>query len=167
MTAGDFEPERIFDVLDRHGVRYVLIGGMAATLHGAAHITEDVDITPERTHENLERLSAALRALDARVRTHAVEGGLAFSHDATSLASATVWNLVTSFGDLDISYVPSGTGGYDDLVRDAIEIQVLGVTTTLASLADVVRSKEAAGRTKDLLALPTLRRLLDERYPQH
>ncbi len=166
MSADDFEPERILEVLDRHDVRYVLIGGMAATLHGAAQITEDVDITPERSPDNLGRLLSALAELDARVRTGAVQGGLAFSHDAASLAGADVWNLVTSFGNLDINYVPSGTGGYDDLVRDAIEIQVLGVTTMLASLADVVRSKEAAGRAKDLLALPTLRRLLDERYPQ-
>lgn len=161
----EFRPERILEVLDRHGLRYVLIGGMAAFLHGAAHITEDVDITPEHNPENLRRLSAALRDLGARVRTPGVEGGLAFDHDATSLGAAGVWNLVTSFGDLDISFVPTGTQGYVDLVRDAVTISVLGVTTTLASLADIVRSKEAAGRPKDLLALPTLRRLLDEREP--
>jgi predicted nucleotidyltransferase len=71
-----------------------------------------------------------------------------------------VWNLTTRYGDLDISFVPTGTGGYDDLVRDAIEVELRGTRVQLASLADIVRSKDAAGRDKDHRALPVLRELL-------
>ena len=64
----EFDPRAIFDALDRHGVRYVLIGGMAAILHGASHVTTDVDVVPQDARENLERLSEVLKELHARIR---------------------------------------------------------------------------------------------------
>ena len=157
-----FDPTEIVRVLDAHGVRYVLIGGFAATVHGAAYVTTDLDITPDPAPANLERLSDALTDLDARVRSPDEPAGLPFAHHARSPAGAGVWDLVTRAGDLDVSFVPSGTQGYADLRRDAVTITVHGTDVTVASLADVVRSKEAAGRDKDRAALPVLRRLLDE-----
>jgi hypothetical protein len=162
MTEARFEPAEMLRVLGRHKVRYVVIGGFAAIYHGAAHVTFDLDVTPERSEENLTLLSAALAELGAEIRTEAVDGSLPFSHDAQSLARVNVWNLRTPHGDLDVTFVPAGTGGYEDLHADAKQADLLGITVEVASLADVVRSKEAAGRPKDLAALPTLRRLLDE-----
>ncbi len=158
-----FDPTEIVRVLEAHEVRYVLIGGMAATVHGADYVTGDVDITPATDADNLTRLSSALDVLNARIRISDEPEGLPFAHDASSLASVAVWNLVTRAGDLDISFVPSGTQGYGDLRRDAVTLLIHGVAVPVASLADVVRSKEAAGRDKDRLALPMLRRLLAER----
>ena len=155
----DFSPADIVAVLERHEVRCVLIGGFAAYLQGSPLPTDDVDITPQTTPANLGRLSAALTELDARIRASGVEP-LPFSHDAESLAAAGVWNLTTRYGDLDISMVPSGTRGYDDLRRDAVEVVLRGTPVLLASLADIVRSKGAAGRDKDRRALPVLRELL-------
>lgn len=155
----DFRPEEILRVLDEHDVHYVLVGGLAAVLHGAARPTYDVDITPECSAPNLTRLSAALRDLDAMIRVDGVEGGLAFRHDATSLAAVTTLNLVTRAGDLDITSAPSGLPDYTDWVRDAVRLVVLGVPVTVASLDAVIRSKEAAGRPKDRAALPMLREL--------
>jgi hypothetical protein len=160
-VTNELDPRSIFEVLEHHGVRYVLIGGLAATFHGSPLVTNDVDVTPERTRDNLDRLSAALKELHARIRTDAVPEGLAFDHNGASLASADIWNLVTSAGDLDVTFVPAGTGGYPDLRGGAIELDVLGLTIPVAALADVVRSKEAAGREKDARTLPTLRRLLE------
>lgn len=162
---GDFRPEDVLAALERHGVRYVLIGGLAAALYGSDLVTADVDITPAVGAENLAALSAALRDLEAQVRIDGEPVGLPFDHDGESLLRGMVWNLTTRAGDLDVTFVPAGTSGYDDLRRDAIEIEVLGVRTTIAALADVIRSKEAAGRPKDRLALPVLRRLLDEEDP--
>ena len=88
--------------------------------------------------------------------------GLAFRHDAESLGRVDVWHLVTDHGRLDITFRPTGTEGFADLARDAVHLTILRVGVDVASLADVVRSKEAAGREKDRLVLPTLRRLLDE-----
>jgi hypothetical protein len=73
-----------------------------------------------------------------------------------------VWNLTTDYGRLDLTFEPSGTQGYDDVARDAIHLVILGADVNVASLADVIRSKEAAGRDKDRLVLPTLRRIAEE-----
>jgi hypothetical protein len=156
----DFRPQEILRVLDEHGVRYVLIGGLAAVLHGAPHVTTDVDVVPEDGRANLERLSAALRDLDARIRATGEPEGIPFDHSAESLSRVRVWNLQTSKGDLDITFEPSGTRGYDDLRRDVVRMEVRGIDVPVASLADVVRSKEAAGRARDRAALPALRELL-------
>jgi len=139
----------------------VLIGGLAATFQGSPLVTTDVDVTPERARDNLERLSAALKELGARIRTDAAAEGIAFDHSGESLGAAAIWGLTTDAGDLDITFVPSGTGGYPDLSRGVREIDVMGVRVPVASLADIVRSKQAAGREKDARSLPTLRRLLE------
>jgi hypothetical protein len=160
-VAREFHPDRILQVLRQHEVTFVLIGGLAATAHGSPLVTNDVDITPERSRENLERLSDALKELGARIRTSIEPEGLPFDHDADSLDRMEVLNLVTDAGDLDVSLIPTGTKGFGDLERQAVVMKPFGVLTEVASLADVVRSKEAAGRLKDLAALPTLRRLLE------
>lgn len=149
-------------MLAEHDVDYVMIGGLAAALHGSDMVTTDLDITPAAGEDNLERLSAALRSLHPRIRSDELPEGLAFSHDGPSLANVGVWNLVTDFGDLDISFVPPGTQGFMDLRRSAVVIDVLGTTTHVASLPDIIRSKAAAGRPKDHIAVPVLRRLLAE-----
>lgn len=154
-----FDGPAIVEVLHRHGVRFVLIGGFAAVVHGSPIPTNDVDITPATERENFVRLSAALTELYARVRAEGVEP-LAFSHSAESLAAAPIWNLTTTYGDLDITFQPSGTRGYEDLRRDAVEVELRGTRVLIASLADIVRSKGAANRDKDRRALPVLRELL-------
>lgn len=162
MPEPEFRPELLLEVLARHGVRHVLIGGFAGVIHGSPYVTTDVDVVPDPRAANLERLSAALRELHARVWTSTEPDGVAFDHDAMSLASVRIWNLVTDFGRLDITFEPSGTAGYRDLSRDAVHLVILGVELDVASLADVIRSKEAANRDKDRLVLPVLRRLLAE-----
>jgi hypothetical protein len=154
---------RLLAVLARHQVSYVLIGGLAAVYHGSPFPTEDADITPATGADNVQRLSAALSDLGARIRTESAPEGLAFAHDAASLAAASTWNLTTQAGDLDISFTPDGTTGYSDLERDAESAALYGAVVRVASLADVIRSKQAANRPKDQRVLPTLRRILSER----
>ena len=161
MTERGFDPEEILRVLEAHGVRYVLIGGLAATLHGSPHVTTDADVTPQRDPANLRRLAEALDDLDARVRTEGVPGGLPFDRSAAMLSRVSLLNLTTRAGDLDLTFEPAGTRGFEDLLRDAIHLDIRGINVPVASLADVIRSKEAAGREKDRLTLPTLRRLLE------
>lgn len=156
----EFQPQEILATLDRHGVRYVLIGGLASVLHGAPHVTTDVDVVPQEAKENLERLSAALKELDARIRVSGEPDGVPFDHSAASLARVRIWNLQTARGDLDITFDPSGTRGYDDLERHVVAMRVRGIEVPVASLADVIRSKEAAGRERDRAVLPGLRALL-------
>lgn len=157
----EFDGIAILSVLARHEVNCIVIGGWAAVAQGSPIPTRDVDVVPELEGENLNRLSAALTELDARVRNDSDEP-LPFRHDATSLAASVFWNLTTKHGDLDLTFQPSGTQGYADLKRDAIAVTLRGTPVLLASLADIVRSKEAAGRDKDRRALPILRELVAE-----
>jgi hypothetical protein len=156
------EPDlaRLFEVLYRHKVAYVLIGGLAAVYHGSPFPTEDADITPEANRPNLVRLSAALRGINARIRTEAASEGLLFACDAETLASAQTWNLTTDTGVLNLAFQPAGTQGYPDLRRDATAAHLYDVTVRIASLSDVIRSKQAANRPKDQRVLPTLREIL-------
>lgn len=154
-----FNPDAILEVLARHRVECVVIGGSAAYLHGSPFVTEDVDITPRVDLENYARLSSALDELDAHVRASGTPP-LPFSHDGRSLMDVAIWKLNTKYGDLDITAKPSGTEGYPDLRRDSVSIRIGGDFVTIASLADIIRSKGSANRDKDRRVLPVLRELL-------
>jgi hypothetical protein len=161
----EFDPVTMLRVLVDHGVDFLLVGGIAARLRGAPLLTQDVDITPATDRPNLERLVGALEVLDGRLRTATDPDGVAFPFDAGLLESASVWTLTTRYGDLDLVISPAGTSGYGDLVRSADRLKIAidpEVSVMVASLADIIRSKEAAGRDKDRAALPLLRRTLDE-----
>jgi hypothetical protein len=163
--SADLDAVAIVSTLNKHRVRYVIIGAFAAIAQQAPIApTRDIGFTPDAAIDNLRRLSAALKDLDARIRTDAVVGGLAFDHDARSLGGAAVWNLICQYGEFDISFRPSGfDGGYAQLVVHAHRVAVNGVEITIADLDDVIRSKEAAGRPKDLQALPALYRFQAQR----
>jgi len=157
-----FQPEEVFRVLNHHQVEYVVIGGIAATLHGSNLRTADVDICPPRDPENLTRLAAALKEMEARIRTSGVPEGLPFACDAEFLSRNDLLNLVTRFGDFDISFIPAGTAGYEDLSRKAIRFDLESIVVPVAALEDVIRSKRAADRPKDRQQLPILETLLEE-----
>jgi hypothetical protein len=155
----DFDPSRLIAALAGHSVRFIVIGAVAAIAQGSPLPTEDLDITPEREPENLERLAAALQDLGAKLRVPRGEE-VDFPIDAEFLGRMNVWTLTTDAGDLDIAFVPAGTQGYPDLLGDAVEVD-LGAPVLVASLRDVIRSKEAANRPKDQAQLPALRQTLE------
>lgn len=161
MAEPALDATSLLATLERCGVRFVVIGGLAAVLHGAPYQTVDCDITPDEGADNLASLSAALDELHARIWIGEAVG-LEFRHDARSLKDARIWNLVTEYGLLDISFKPAGTGGYADLIKRAVFVEVDATTFAVASLEDVIRSKQAAGRDKDARVLPLLRRMLAE-----
>jgi predicted nucleotidyltransferase len=164
-TPPELDVPAVLEVLRRHEVEFVLIGGLATIHWGSPFLTWDIDITPQRSIENLDRLSAALTELDAHIRSG--DEAFAFSHTGRSLADSGVWNLRTPHGDLDISFVPNGTQGFDDLNRDASDERIAGIEVRVASLADIIRSKQAANRPKDQRVLPTLREILASRNPRN
>jgi hypothetical protein len=156
-----FDPQRILEVLARHEVRCVVIGAYAAVLAGVEIVTRDVDITPSTDQANLERLAAALDELHAAIRVGAGESPVPLPADPQLLARTEILNLNTDAGELDITRRPNGTNGYEDLKQRA-NYQPLGegLQIAIASLEDIIRSKTAAGRAKDLAALPQLQAAL-------
>ena len=143
----------------------MLIGALAARLQGFPRVTADADITPAQHRENLERLTGALRDLDAGFYTESVPKGLRFDCSADTLKGADLWNLVSSAGRIDIAFVPSGTTGYDDLIIDVVAFEVFGVMLHVASLKDIVRSKEASDRPQDRQDVIILREMPRRRPP--
>jgi hypothetical protein len=155
-----FDPVGLLEVLQRHDVRFIVIGAVAAISQGYPLPTEDFDATPARDPENIERLVEALRELDAKLRTPTEP--VAFPLDSKMLAGAESWTLATSAGPLDLLFAPAGTRGYDDLRREAVEVDLgTGKPALVASLRDVIRMKEAMAREKDRAQLPALRRTLE------
>jgi hypothetical protein len=157
-----FDPQRILEVLARHEVQCVVIGGYAAVLAGVDVVTRDIDITPATDQANLQRLAAALEELQAAIRVRTGEPPVPLPFDPRLLARAEILNLTTDAGDLDITNRPDGTGGYEDLKREAHRQSLgEGLHIAIASLQDIIRSKTAAGRAKDLATLPQLRAALE------
>jgi len=163
--AVPYRPDKLLEVLERHGVQFVVIGGLAAELRGSPYTTRDVDVTPSRERANLGRLADALRELDAKLRVSGVDGPVEFPLDQHSFDWGTTWTFVTTHGFLDIALLPDGTRGYDDLRRGASRERISDtLEVSVASLADVIRSKEAAGREKDRAVLPVLRQVLERSH---
>lgn len=156
----------MFTVLDDHQVRYVVIGGLAAAMWGSdLPRTTDADITPARDPANLDRLAEALAELDARLRVPGEPAGVAVPLDRKTFTQDIVC-LLTRYGPLDVSFTPEGTTGYDGLASGAV-VRPIGSHrgVPIADLADIIDSKTAAGRAKDLAQLPALRRLLQRIRP--
>lgn len=158
-----FEPVEICAVLVEEGVEFVVLGGFAAIVHGSPLPTEDIDILPSRSDDNLERLARALKRLNAKIRT--ADEPVETKIDAAFIKSMPhMLNLVTDFGDIDLVFSPAGTlVGFNEWVKGARTAQLRdGVIINVASLDDIIRSKTAANRVKDLRALPYLESLRDE-----
>ena len=156
----EFDPIDALEALLRRRVRFVVIGGVAAQFLGAPLVTQDLDICYSRADEDLERMVAALRDLHARPR--GAPPDVPFVLDAKTLRMGDGFTFVTDAGALDILGTPAGArGGYEELVRTAVEVDLEAYRIKVASIDDLIRMKRAAGRPKDLLAVEELGALRD------
>jgi hypothetical protein len=162
VTTPLLRPRAIINVLETNHVEYVIIGGIGARIWGSPRNTDDLDICPSATRANRRRLAAALTELGARFRPPGLEtegfeppGGW----DDHSFDTMVSLALTTEFGWIDVWFVPDGTQGYDDLIREASDAPIGEHTVKVADIKDIIRSKTAAGRNKDLAALDHLRDL--------
>jgi hypothetical protein len=161
--APPLQAAKLLRLLDDHGVRYVVVGGLAATVHGATRVTFDIDLVPEWTDDNLGRLASALRDAGAVLRAPS-PAPIGFPIDVRALRQFEVSTWRTLLGDLDVIIgTPTATRGalasYDALASSATEHEAFGVTVLVADLDDIIESKEALSRESDLVALPELHRL--------
>lgn len=142
-------------------VDYIIVGGIAATLHGAARVTYDVDVVYSRAPDNLPRLVAALA--DKHPYLRGAPPGLPFQWDAETLARGLNFTLKTDVGDLDLLGEVTGGGGYEDLLPHSQPVEIDGHTCRVITLSRLITVKKAAGRSKDLEAIAELEALLEER----
>ena len=142
-----FDLLRMLRSLNEHGVSFLVIGGVAGTLHGSPTMTRDLDICYERSWPNLTALASVLRELNANLR--GADAGLPFQLDAKTLQLGDNFTFETDAGSLDCIGTPDGTNGYPDLIRKAAAYAVGGITVKVVGLDDLIRMKQATGRPKD------------------
>lgn len=152
--------ETLLRELTSHHVSFIVIGGLAAIVRGSAHFTQDLDIVYRRSDENLDRLVNALSRLQPYLR--GAPAGLPFVWDRQTLKRGLNFTLTTSVGMIDLLGEIPGGGGYEDLAPGADSLEVFGQLCLCMSLDQLIRSKRAAGRLKDLQSLAELEAIRDE-----
>lgn len=141
------DPQRIFAVLDAHGVEYVVAGDLAVQVHGHVRMTNDLDLIPAPTRENMQRLADALNELGARVLN---DGGEGARIDAAMLPRATLWQFATAAGDIDVLHDAPGAASFEKLRARALEVQLGDLRIPFAGRDDLISMKRASGRPVDL-----------------
>lgn len=163
MTAPTDFAALLQRLLSTH-VEFILIGGVAANVHGSARATYDIDVLYRRSADNLARLVEALAPLDPYLR--GAPPGLPFTFDVDTLRRGLNFTLTTSCGDIDLLGEVTGGGTYDDLLPASEDVPLFGLACRCATLEALIRMKRAAGRPKDFEALAELEALRDERGRQ-
>jgi len=146
--------------LNSAGIRYVVVGGVAATIHGSPRITADVDICYDPTADNREALAALLRRWNAYLR--GAGRGLPWILDARTLRDSSVITLVTDLGDMDVMQEVAGIGSYAKVEAASVPMTFFGVSFRVVALDALIAAKKAAGRRKDQEALLELEALREE-----
>ncbi len=142
------------------GVEFILVGGAAATAHGAARLTQDIDVVYERGRGNLARLVTALGDLEPYPR--GAPPGLPFQFDERTLRNGGNFTLHTKLGDIDLLAEITGGGGYAALLAETVVLQAFGREIRCLGLGKLIEVKRAAGRPKDFEAIAELEALLEE-----
>ena len=150
---------QVIPPLVRANVDFILIGGMAAILHGSARVTFDVDLVYSRNNNNIERLVDSLSPYKPYSRD--APRGLRFVWDAKTIRNGLNFTLTTDLGDIDLLGDVGGES-YQKLLLDSLQVEAFGVRFRCIDLPTLIRIKEAAGRRKDLEAIAELRVLLEE-----
>jgi hypothetical protein len=151
----------LLEALVKGKVDFVLVGGAAATAHGSARLTLDIDIVHARNPANLRKIVAALGPLHPYLR--GAPAGLPFVWDERTLAAGVNFTLTTALGSLDLLGEIAGGGTYESLAKESSRIRVAGVECLCLDLVPLIRVKRAAGRPKDLEAIAELEALRDEK----
>jgi len=153
------DAERQLVLLGEHGVECVIVGGVAATLHGSSIVTRDLDVCYNREYGNLKRLVSALVSVNVRLR--GAPEGLPFILDEETLRRGLNFTLTTDIGDIDLLGELSGVGNYAEASEDADVMELFGFQYKVLALPSLIASKRAAGRPKDLVVIPELEAILE------
>ena len=146
-------------LLARSEVDFVIVGGVAATLHGSAFQTFDLDICYGRDGQNLDRLVGALAPFHPALR--GAPSGIPFIWDRNTLRNGLNFTLSTDLGDIDLLGEITGIGGFHDVKAKSRNVEMYGFRFAILTLSGLIEAKRAAGRVKDLSILPELEALLE------
>ena len=141
-------------LLGEYQVKCVIVGGVAAVIHGSLLLTNDLDVCYARDSANLEHLAAALQSVHARLRN--VPEGVPFILDSETLKRGLNFTFATDLGDLDLLGEVAGVGHYEDVLADSVTVELFDHRFAVIDIEKLIAAKRAAGRPKDLIALPEL-----------
>ncbi len=139
----------------------VVVGGVAAGARGSSQVTFDVDVCYARDRTNLIRMAQALRSVNATLR--GAPKDLPFLLDEETLRRGLNFTFDTDIGKIDILGEVQGVGTYDDCLLHSSEVELFNRQYRVLSLEKLIAAKRAAGRSKDLSALPELEAILEQR----
>lgn len=140
--------------LAANNVDYVIVGGVAVSLHSSGYITQDLDFCYSRTKENIRRLFIALLPFEPNPRNW--QKGLPFVFDESTLRNGTNFTFDTLIGPIDLLGEVKGIGDYADALANSVEYTIYGTQVKAFTLEALIVSKTAADRPKDHLVLPEL-----------
>jgi len=152
--------ENLLTLLARAGVEFIVVGGVAASAHGSARVTEDLDVVYARSPGNMKRLVDALASTNPYLR--GAPPGLPFKFDEETIAKGLNFTLTTDFGWLDLLGEITGGGGFEQLLPHSVKIPVFGIECWLLGLERLIQLKRAAGRPKDFEAIAELERIFEQ-----
>ena len=153
--------ERVIRIFSEAGIECVIVGGLAATIHGSARLTQDVDFVYARDRANVGRLVAALKPYSPYLR--GAPPGLPFEWSEATIERGLNFTLTTALGDIDLLGEITGGGDYHALVSHSVDVEMFTFRCRCLDLPGLIRAKRAAGRPKDIEALAELEALLVER----
>jgi predicted nucleotidyltransferase len=151
---------KILQVLSQNHISFIVIGGVAANLHGSARATFDLDLVYGRRVDNVSNLAKALAPYHPYLR--GVPPGLPFIFDEKTIRNGLNFTLDTELGDLDLLGEVVGGGNFEQLLPYTIDLDVFGVICKCVTLERLIQLKRAAGRPKDLESIAELQALLEE-----
>ncbi len=152
--------DALIGALGEADVEFIIVGGLAATIHGSSRLTQDIDAVYARSDENIERLVTALRAHEPYLR--GAPPNLPFEWSSATIRRGLNFTLTTTIGDIDLFGEITGGGGYEDLLPHSIVVDLFGHECRCLNLPWLIKTKRAAGRPRDLEAIAELEALLEE-----
>lgn len=152
--------DALIGALGEAGVEFIIVGGLAATIHGSSRLTQDIDAVYARSDENIEHLVTALRAHEPYLR--GAPRNLPFEWSSATIRRGLNFTLTTTIGDIDLLGEITGGGGYEDLLPHSIVVDLFGHECRCLDLPWLIKTKRAAGRPRDLEAIAELETLLEE-----
>lgn len=147
--------ERLLPTLVRVEVKFIVVGRVAAIVHGSARATYDIDLVYSRDGENIRRLVNSLAPHKPYLRE--APPGLLFAWDAKTIRHGLNFTLTTKLGDIDLFGELAGGETYEDLLAHSFDVEAFGVCFRCIDLPTLIRIKETAGRSKDRDAIAELR----------
>ena len=152
--------ECLLQMLSSGNVQFVIVGGVAATIHGSARLTTDLDIVYDRSAENVRRLANAIAPLGPHLR--GAPRDLPFRFDEATIRARLNFTLATDAGPLDLLGEMTGVGDFTALNNHTLDVKLFGRSYHCIDLDTLIKAKRAAGRAKDLDVVAELEAIRDE-----